>query len=99
MTKTIEYNLNQMVRIRLTDFGRECMRRNHDRLYANHKNPPDPLPVKEDADGWSEWQLWCVMEEFGPYIHNGMNNPFETTIRLIEEPIAENVEAEVVEVE
>lgn len=79
----IEFNINNYVQIKLTDTGRAILEENHDRLHNLVKgNIPYKLP-KEDADGWSKWQLWRVMEEFGPDIYHGNTPPFETTIRIM----------------
>lgn len=50
---------------------------------VKHPNPPIYTPPKEDASGWSKWQLWSLMEAFGPHIHLGSENCFETTIEMI----------------
>ena len=80
----MRFNVNDKVRVKLTDRGREALRANHDQLFSNlkEKAPPFTLP-KEDADGWSEWQLWCLMAELGPHLTMGMFPPFETEIEII----------------
>lgn len=78
-------NLNDKVRVRLTDIGREIHRRQFDEF--KQRFPAfgyDYSPPKEDADGWSEWQLWDLMGTFGNYISLGCNVPFETTILVLE---------------
>lgn len=39
-------------------------------------------PPKEDAEGWSEWQLWSLMQQLGNYIQLGDPNVIETDIKL-----------------
>ena len=76
----IEINLNDVVRVRLTDYGRALHRKNYDRLMAELVALPRQspyVPPKEDADGWSEWTLWVLCEEFGRHFVMGMNTPFE----------------------
>lgn len=80
----MRFNVNDHVKVRLTERGRTLLRKNHDKLFA--PVPPAArmeffLP-EEDAEGWSEWQLWCLMQEFGPHMHMGFDPPFETTIEL-----------------
>ena len=83
MRKPTEFNVNHYVWVRLTDLGRFIHRRNHDILYAGSREPHAYRPPTEDKDGWSKWQLWCLMGEFGADMKcGGMDNPFETTIRL-----------------
>ena len=80
-------NVNGKDRVRLTDKGREILREQHENLYRALRDPGAPtweyVPPTEDADGWSEWQLWDLMSRFGPYIHLGFDPPFETNIRIV----------------
>lgn len=78
-----ELNLNHRVRIRLTPEGIDHLRRNHDSLNEFAKGLlGDFIPPKQDAEGWSEWQLWAVMHELGGAITMGSKVPFETTIQV-----------------
>lgn len=84
MESFIEFNINDYVYVRLTDFGRACLQRNHDELVAlagGHDPFLFKLP-KEDNDGWSKWQMWHLMGELGQYTGMGSRNPFEMTIRI-----------------
>lgn len=38
----------------------------------------------EDENGWSEWQLWELMEKLGNFNHIGMGGPIETEIEILE---------------
>jgi hypothetical protein len=69
----MKFNINDKVRIKVTGYGCEIL---------EHKDLA--WLEKPDEDGWSEWQLWVVMETFGPYIHLGREVPFETTIEILE---------------
>ena len=62
----IVYNINDKVRVKLTDFGRSLI----------------SYPIEEDASGYSEWQLWCLMREFGEYMQMGFKLPIETQIEI-----------------
>lgn len=76
------FNINNTVRVRLTDAGREYHRRIHNELYARIflYRPPE-----EDADGWSRWQLWSLMQTFGPGVSLGGPTLYEPTIDLVTE--------------
>lgn len=81
----IKFNINQCVRVKLTDFGRRIHRQRFRELNARL-----PLranlkyaPPEEDADGWSVWQLWMLMECFGSHCLLGCENPFECDIELV----------------
>ena len=83
----MEFNINEKVRVKLTDHGRAVHADDHAAFWANTRLPlkkcPAYTPPKEDAEGWSEWQLWILMEAFGPHIHMGFPNCFETTIEIV----------------
>lgn len=79
----VPFNSNGYVRVRLTDKGREVIRRDIRRLkgHAPHINWKYLMPT-EDAEGRSEWQLWQLMERFGNYVGNGEDLVFETDIEI-----------------
>lgn len=78
------FNINDHVRVRLTKRGRELNRKRYDELMAKWPGKPlyDYTPPKEDEKGWSEWQLWALMEEFGRHMCIGTETPFETEIGI-----------------
>lgn len=63
------FNVNDKVLVKLNDYGRSC-------LIGDGRTLP-----KEDKNGWSEWQLWCLMEELGPHLMMGQS-PFESDIKI-----------------
>lgn len=81
----MKFNINEKVRVKLTDHGRAVHAADNDAFWSSiqHPSPPPYTPPKEDAEGWSEWQLWTLMEAFGKHTHIGCNNCFETTIELV----------------
>lgn len=80
----IEFNINDYVSVRLTRHGRQCLERSYALLNADKaakaRHLPDFTLPKEDAEGWSKWQMHDLMAQLGPHIC--ANIPFETTIRL-----------------
>lgn len=72
----MRFNINNSVRVKLTDTGRHHNRQEH----------PRSAPfLKEDADGWSRWQLWDLMHTFGSLLSLGAGRlPFETEIEIPE---------------
>lgn len=71
-------NVNDYVEVKLTEHGRQIYRR----LYAD-LGIPDPV-IKEDAEGWSRWQIHDLMNTFGESMMVGsILLPFETTIRFV----------------
>lgn len=81
-----EFNVNDFVMVRLTDMGREILRKQHEELLRRVPKLGEFNAPKEDADGWSRWQMWNLMETFGPHVSLGMHVPFETTIRIVFRP-------------
>ena len=73
MLKT--FNINSDVKVKLTPKGRELFFNNKD--YEKY-----PRTLTEDRDGYSTWQLWVLMEEFGEHMYNSSDNCFETTILI-----------------
>jgi len=93
----VPFNINGEVRVKLTDHGRWLHRKNHDDLMADWaaRGIPtrlDYTPPREDADGWSKWQMWVLMKEFGPHIFMGMDNPFDLEV-VFEVPEERHVES------
>jgi len=78
----IQFNINDHVRVKLTDLGRQILIKNHIELFGSQDKYKAP---EEDAEGWSRWQLWELMQELGNSCYNGCNVPFETTIILEKE--------------
>lgn len=75
-------NTNDYVLVRLTPRGREVLRENHDKLYDGWgRSKPIYAPPAETC-GWSKWQLWRLMQEFGEHTYNGAEVCFETEIRI-----------------
>lgn len=68
---------NDYVRIKLTDYGRQMLRKQHEQLKAGLRCPSmlsgDGVPA-EDENGWSKWQLWWLIEKFGS--ESGAGSPF-----------------------
>ena len=81
----MKFNINGYVRVRLTDEGRARHRKNHDDLFSSWPQPPEYRAPQEDANGWSEWQMWQLMSEFGSRLYNGCRVPFETEIEIVED--------------
>ena len=83
----MKFNINDNVRVKLTELGRQALITNHNEIYGSL--PVDAIPpvpdVKEDEDGWSEWQLWHLMQELGKHIEFGSNPPFESEIEIVTE--------------
>lgn len=78
----MKVNINEYVRVKLTDTGREFYKKHCEELYKNFPELMLYHPPKEDHEGWSKWQLWHLMQLFGPIISLGCITPFDTEIEI-----------------
>lgn len=101
----MKLNINDRVRVRLTDHGREVHAKNHSEVWAFMPldTRPEYCPPCEDENGWSEWPLWVLISDFGSHVYFGGPLCFETTIELVlqqrapEQAVLEKAVAEYVE--
>jgi hypothetical protein len=87
----INFNINYNVKIQLTEIGRQIIK-DHDMDFSNEWQqrhgtlmPFERPPIIEDENGWSTWQLWQIIKEFGSHIGMSTELPFNPTIQLITE--------------
>lgn len=67
-------NLNDYVKVRLTDLGRDIYYHRVDEVNSFYGlEICKPTYPKEDADGYTEFQLWKFIELYGKHI--GMGKP------------------------
>lgn len=80
----MKFNINHNVKVKLTDYGREMLKKEHDEFW---KDFPEQFheynPPKEDAEGYCTWQMWFLMESLGKYISPCGPLPFETEIEIL----------------
>jgi hypothetical protein len=79
----MQFNINDKVRVKLTKHGKAMLVADHVMLFQEYRTKPAYTPKKEDAEGWSEWQLWALMDAFGHHMHNGGPLCFETNIDIV----------------
>ena len=70
-------NLNEWVKVKLTDYGKEIYYHKDDVLNEwlkrQGKKPFEPHFPKEDEEGYTKFQLWHFMEIYGK--HLGLAKP------------------------
>lgn len=87
----IDFNINQYVRVRLTDDGKAILAAQYESLRASFPKLPPHTPKREDEEGFASFQMWDLMQSFGSHIHLGSTRPpFETAIRF-ENPLRSKV--------
>ena len=77
------FNINSEVKVKLTEKGKSIFSNNVG--YIGY-----PRTLTEDEQGYSTWQFWVLMQEFGEHMYNGNDNCFETTI-LIDDKDLSNI--------
>lgn len=78
-------NINSYVRIKLTPFGIEQLRKKHEEIRKMNPCIGEFIPPEVDTEGYSKMQLWKVMYELGGHAYNGSKNlPFEMNIKIDE---------------
>lgn len=78
----LEFNVNYRILVRLTDHGRAVHKRQWDERAAGMPFYPAYEAPSEDAEGWSEWTTWVLMDTFGGSMGPWNELPFETTVRF-----------------
>ena len=89
----MDFNINDKVRVRLTPHGRAVHADSHDELFARLSGFAqwDYIAPIEDADGWSEWQMWSLMATFGSHMRTDVPQCFElNTIRIVMPTVGQN---------
>lgn len=73
--ETIRINLNEPVKVKLTDWGKEIYYHKFDSLneFVGIQICKPRFP-KEDEDGYTEFQLWDFMNIYGQYMSMGAPN-------------------------
>lgn len=80
----MKFNVNGWVKVRLNDYGVQILRNNHIELM---RRLPVRLAFKEparDEEGYSSFQMWAFMQEFGSHMILGCEIPFDSEIIIVE---------------
>ncbi len=87
------FNINYNVKVRLTKFGKELHRQRWEDFwnsYGKFEYQFPYTPPKEDENGYCEFQMWELMEKFGPYCGLGCEPPFDTVILINEKDLKDD---------
>ena len=78
LMRQIRINLNENVKVKLTDYGKEIYYHQYDSLNETAgREVIKPSFPKVDAAGYSQFQLWCFIELYGRYIGMTERNVIE----------------------
>lgn len=74
----IRINLNESIKVKLTDWGKKIYYHQYDRTnqIAGREICKPKFP-KEDENGYTEFQLWCFIELYGEHIGMALPNVIE----------------------
>lgn len=74
----IRINLNEPIKVKLTDWGKEIYYHQYDRInQIVGREACKPSFPKEDENGYTEFQLWCFMELYGECMGMTLPNVIE----------------------
>lgn len=82
----ITININESVKFKLNDYGKDIYYHQFDE--TNRKAGREvikPQFPRTDVDGFSEMQLWCFMELYGPYTGMTQKNYLDN-LNIVYEP-------------
>lgn len=79
----MEFNINQVVRVKLTDVGIVELHKHHDNLIKEFPNlEPKVCKVEIDDDGYTRFQLHVLMSLLGHLCVMGGQLPFHSGMVL-----------------
>ena len=73
-------NISSYVEVKLTEHGKRVLEDRHKKFWANTGLCPSYCHPAEDIDGYSRWQLWVLMQDFGPHIGLAKEPMFECDV-------------------
>jgi len=78
LPEPIRINLNEPIKVKLTDCGKEIYYHQYDRTnqIAGREICKPKFP-EEDENGYTEFQLWCFIELYGEYMGMTLPNVIE----------------------
>jgi hypothetical protein len=79
----IAININNGIKVKLTDFGRSILDKEVDRLKQVSGVSDNYTPYETDDSGYTEFQLWQFMNFFGEYLYNGATQVIENNEILV----------------
>lgn len=72
MKTEIRINLNDKIKVKLTDFGKQIFYHRYDDINARcMKTAIKPSYPRQDKDGYTTFQLWDFIQLYGRYIGLG----------------------------
>lgn len=82
MSKTIPFNINSTVRVRVNERGEAHLLKRHVEQFGDYLDKFPYRPKATDENGYSRWQLWDLMQSFEGCIHLGCHMPYDPEILM-----------------
>ncbi len=74
-------NFNDRVLVRLTEDGHRILKERHEEMRQKLPSYPSYVPRKTNDEGQVSFQIWDLMNTFGPYMHLGSTKlPIEASL-------------------
>ena len=87
-----KFNINYSVKVLLTDYGKKIHKQQWEDFWNSigrlDENPYTPL--KTDADGYVDFQMWDLMEKFGNHCGLCKELAFDTVILIDEKDLKDD---------
>jgi len=80
----MKFNVNDTIKVRLNARGIAIMEKHHNELRLRIPAIKEFKAPAVDDHGYSSFQLWAFMQEFGPYMVLGLEVPFDSEIIIPE---------------
>ena len=85
--RCLSFNVNSNIRFKLTATGLKIHRLNWDKLNTRCEGNLTEIlgpyqPPKVDSEGYTTEQMWSVMKDYGEFLWNGCEPPFDLTFQI-----------------
>ena len=77
------FNMNDSVKVRLTEYGRNVIKAEHEREFAGNLDRFPYTGTPTDEEGYTQFQLWVLAKTFGHVMNNGAKLAFDTEIKIV----------------
>jgi len=87
-----KFNINFTVKVRLIEYGKRIHKKRWEDFWnsVGRLNEFPYTPLKEDENGYVEFQMWELMDAFGNYMGMGCEVPFDTVILIDEKDLKDD---------
>ena len=90
-----ELNINSYVNVKINNYGISILEQKHNEFQKQFPIIGDFKMPEPDENGYIKFQLWELMNIFGPYLIAGFEVPFEMNIGIDENDLTEIIEPKI----